>query len=66
MSEEPELTPVEEKVYKMIGNSEVMCKQIPQKLSGAIPALVKKGLVEVFKQRTSPYTDKKAKYIRRK
>jgi hypothetical protein len=66
MSEDPELTPVEEKVYEMIGNSEVMCKQIPQKLSGAIPALVQKGLVEVFKQRTSPYTEKKAKYVRRK
>jgi hypothetical protein len=60
------LTPVQERVFEMIGESEVMCKQIPQKLSGAIPALVEKGLVEIVKKRTSPFTEKTAKYVRRK
>jgi len=66
LSENANLTPVQERVFEMIGESEVMCKQIPQKLSGAIPALVEKGLVEIVKKRTSPFTEKTAKYVRRK
>ena len=37
---EVDLTPIERRVYELIcGSDEVMCKQIPPKLAGAIPGL---------------------------
>jgi hypothetical protein len=37
---------------------------MPNRMSGAIPDLEKKGVVEVFKKRTSRWASKKRKFIR--
>lgn len=62
---EVELTPIERRVYEIICDSdEVMCKQIPPKLAGAIPGLVGKGLVEVYKKRALGSRHKRLKFVR--
>ena len=62
---EVDLTPIERRVYELIcGSDEVMCKQIPPKLAGAIPGLVKKGLVEIYKKRASGSRKKWLKLVR--
>jgi hypothetical protein len=66
LSDKIKLTKAEEEVYEMMGDGEIMCKQVPHKISGAIPGLINKGLVIVFKKRVSPFRNKKAKFIRRK
>ena len=42
-----------------------MCKQISPLISGAIPGLVRKGLVEVYVKDVSPVRTKKLKYVRK-
>lgn len=60
-----ELSPVELEVYEFIERSgEVMTSQIPRKKAGAIPNLVEKGLIEVFKRSLSPWNAKKIKFVR--
>ncbi len=60
-----ELTPVEREVYEFISQlGEVMAKQVPTRLAGAIPGLVEKGLLEVYKRRVSPTRMKKMKFVR--
>lgn len=62
-----ELPEAEREALELIKSRGVMmAKQMPRELSGAIPSLVRKGFVEVFKRRVSPFSDKKAKYIRPK
>jgi hypothetical protein len=58
------LSPVEKRVFEIISRGDVMCKQFSPKESGAIPGLIQKGLVEVYKKNVSPYKVKKAKYVR--
>ncbi len=65
LSEELDLSPAERRVYELVCQGDVMCKEVPRRDSGAIPSLVNKGLVEVYKRRVSPYSDKRQKYIRR-
>jgi len=60
-----ELSTVEREVYELIERAgEVMTSQIPRKKAGAIPSLVEKGLVEVFKRSLSPRNAKKIKFVR--
>ena len=60
-----ELTSIEKEVYELIRRAgEIMTHQIPPKKAGAIPNLVNKGLVEVFKKRLSPFRNKKIKYAK--
>jgi hypothetical protein len=60
-----ELGPVEKEVYELIKRTgEIMTVQIPATKAGAIPSLVNKGLIEVFKRRNSPWKEKKAKFVR--
>jgi predicted flap endonuclease-1-like 5' DNA nuclease len=60
-----ELGPVEKEVYELIKRTgEIMTVQIPATKVGAIPSLVNKGLIEVFKRRASPWKEKKAKFVK--
>ena len=60
-----ELSPIEREVYDFIKRSgEVITTQIPSRKAGAIPNLVKKGLVEIFKRSLSPWKPKKKKFVR--
>lgn len=43
-----------------------MCRQLTPWESGAVPGLIQKGLVEVYKKDVSPYRVKKIKYVRKK
>jgi len=42
-----------------------MCKQFSPTESGAIPGLIQKGLIEVYKKNMSPYQVKKVKFARK-
>ena len=66
MSVELELSPAEQKVYDLVCNGDIMCKQLSQWESGAVPNLINKGLVEVYKRYSSNKKTKKLKYIRLK
>jgi hypothetical protein len=59
------LSPVEQRVFEIISQGDVMCKQFSPKESGAIPGLVHKGIVEIYKKNVSPYKGKKAKFVRK-
>jgi len=65
LSDEFDLSPAERRVYEMVCQGDVMCKDVPRMDSGAIPSLISKGLVEVYKRRVSPFRDKRHKYLRR-
>lgn len=59
------LTRVEREVYELILRAgEVMAKDIPFKMAGAVPSLVRKGLVEVYKRPVSAMSEKKLKFLR--
>ena len=62
-----ELTEFEKDVYEFIRKrGELLTTNIPVKMIGAIPNLKNKGLVEVFKKRTSSLSSKKRKYVKAK
>jgi hypothetical protein len=62
-----DLTPFEEEVYELIKKStELLTTDVPSRMSGAVPHLIGKGLVEVYKKRTSPWSSQKRKYLRAK
>jgi hypothetical protein len=63
LSDELELSPAERRVYELVCQGDVMCKEVPHLDSGAIPSLISKGLVEVYKRRVSPFRDKRHKYL---
>jgi hypothetical protein len=42
----------------------VMTKEMPKNLSGAVPNLINKGLIEIFKQKISPLKGKKHKFVK--
>lgn len=65
LSDELDLSPAERRVYELVCQGDVMCKEVPQMDSGAIPSLVSKGLVEVYMRRVSSSRDKRHKYLRR-
>jgi len=61
------LTDVEREVYELILRAgDLMAKDVPSKLAGAVPRLVKKGLVEVYKRPASSASRKKQKFLRAK
>ena len=58
------LSKVEKEVYELIaGAGMLMAKDIPFKKAGAIPSLVKKGLIQVLKKQIHSGTDKKCKFL---
>jgi len=62
---EDSLTPLEMRLYELIKKSgEVMTSNLPPKMMGALPHLVKKGLVEIYKRPTTPWSNKKKKFVR--
>lgn len=61
-----ELSPAEQRVYDMVCKGDVMCRQLSQWDSGAVPNLINKGLVEIYKRFSSNKKTKKLKYIRLK
>lgn len=59
------LTEVEREVYELILRAgDLMAKDVPFKLSGVIPHLVRKELVEVYKRPASSSSRKKQKFLR--
>jgi hypothetical protein len=61
------LTEVEREVYELIKQvGEIMAKDIPLKKAGAIPSLVRKGLVEVCKRPATTGSRKRHKFLRLK
>lgn len=65
LSDELDLSPSERRVYELVCQGDVMCKDVPRMDSGAIPSLVNRGLVEVYTRRVSSSRDKRHKYLRR-
>lgn len=65
MSHEIELTPAERRIYELVCQGDIMCKQISQLDSGAIPSLIQKGLVEVYSRPVSSTRDKRLKFLRK-
>ena len=60
-----DLTRLENEVYELIKRSgEMLTTSVPDKMRGAIPNLVNKGLVEVYKTRTSLWSERKSKFLR--
>ena len=59
-----ELTPTEKKVYDRVCQGDVMCKDLTPWESGAVPSLVQKGLVEVYKQNVSTSRVRMLKFLR--
>jgi len=49
----------------MVCQGDVSCRDVPRMDSGAIPNLINKGLVEVYKRQVSPSRDLRHKYLRR-
>jgi len=61
------MTPSERRLYEFIKRSEeVMTTNLPPKMMGALPQLIKKGLIEVYKKPTTIWSDKKRKFVRAK
>ena len=57
-----ELTDFEKKVYDFIKQlKEVQTTNVPPRMRGALPSLKNKGLIEVYKKRTSLWTSIKKK-----
>jgi len=62
-----DLTEVEREVYALIQRGgDLMAKDVPFKMAGAVPSLVRKGLVEVYKRPASSSSQKKQKFLRAK
>lgn len=59
------LTRFEREVYEFIKKrGEIKTSDIPPKMGGAIPNLIRKGLIEVYKRETSLWRSKKSKFVR--
>lgn len=59
------LTRFEREVYEFIKKRrEIKTSDIPSKMGGAIPNLIRKGLIEVYKRETSLWGSKKSKFVR--
>ncbi len=63
---EVKLTPAEQRLYDRICQGDIMCKQLTPWESGAVPSLMQKGLVEIYKQNVSTERVKMLKYLRLK
>ena len=60
---EIKLSLAEQKVFDLVCQNDVMCRQLTPWESGAVPGLIQKGLVEIYKKDVSPYRVKKIKYV---
>jgi len=61
------LSSSERNLYEFIKKSgEVMTTNLPPKMMGALPRLVRKGLVEIYKKPTTIWSNKKKKFVRAK
>jgi hypothetical protein len=59
------LTAFEREVYSFIKKrGELLTTNMPVRMRVAVPNLRNKGLVEVFKRRTSPWGSKKRKFVK--
>jgi uncharacterized protein with von Willebrand factor type A (vWA) domain len=59
------LTDFEKEVYDFVKERrEILTTNLPKRMSGVIPNLKNKGLVEIFKKTTSRWAPKKRKFIR--
>jgi hypothetical protein len=65
MMSQIKLSPTEQRVYDLVCQSEVMCRQLSPRDSGAVPGLVQKELIEVYKKNVSPYRVRKIKFLRK-
>ena len=64
---EDNMAPSERDLYEFIKRSgEVMTSNLPSRMMGALPQLVKKGLVEIYKKPTTLWSAKKKKFVRAK
>ena len=59
------LSQVERAVYELILRArDLMAKDIPYKMAGVIPNLVKKGLVEAYRRHATPGSRKKQTFLK--
>ena len=59
------LTEVERAVYELVSRAgEIMAKDVPFKMAGAIPSLKRKGFLEVHKKPVNPESRKKQTFLR--
>ena len=59
------LSALEREVYEYImEQGELLTKNVPARMRGAIPNLMNKGLVELVKKRTSIWGSKKRKFVK--
>ncbi|MGD2142805.1 MAG: hypothetical protein PVH79_04940 [Candidatus Bathyarchaeota archaeon] len=60
-----DLSAIERAVFELISRAgEIMAKDVPPKMAGAIPSLKHKGLVEVLRRPASLVSRKKQTYLR--
>lgn len=61
------LSQVERAVYELIIRAgDLMAKDVPSKMAGVIPRLVKKGLVEAYRRPATPDSRKKQTFLKAK
>jgi hypothetical protein len=61
------LTDFEKEVYDFVKErGEMLTTNIPSRMSGAVPNLKNKGLIEIYKKTMSRWASKKRKFIRTK
>jgi len=60
-----EMTEFEKEIYDFIRkHGEMLTSDIPTRLSGAIPNMKNKGVIEIFRRQTSRWAPKKRKFVR--
>ena len=60
------MTPAQQRVYDRVCQGDVMCKDLTPWESGAVPGLVQKGLIEIYKMNVSSRRVKRLKFLRLK
>jgi len=60
------MTPSERRVFDRVCQGNVMCKDLSPWESGAVPSLVQKGLIEIYKMNVSSSRIKMLKFLRLK
>jgi hypothetical protein len=58
------LSPAEQKVFDRVCQGDVMCKELTPWESGAVPSLIQKGIVEVYKRNVSTSKVRMIKFLR--
>ena len=60
------LSSAEQKVYDRVCQGDIICKDLTPWESGAVPSLVRKGLVEIYKMNVSTSRVRMLKFMRLK